>query len=114
MILRLINYGTFEIGLNVFLHHDMTMLLWESQCGGLNKNVPHRLMESGTIKKSGFVGVGVALLEEVCHWEWALGFQMLKPGPVSLSLPAAFPSRCRTLTSFSSTMSAYVPPCFPP
>jgi hypothetical protein len=29
----------------------------------------------------------VALLEEVCHWEWALRFQKLIPGPVSLSLP---------------------------
>jgi hypothetical protein len=25
----------------------------------------------------------VALSEDVCHWEWALVFQMLKPGPVS-------------------------------
>jgi hypothetical protein len=25
----------------------------------------------------------VALLEEVCHWEWALRFQKLIPGPVS-------------------------------
>ena len=26
--------------------------------------------------------VGVALLEEVCQWGWALGFRMLKPYPV--------------------------------
>lgn len=31
------------------------------------------------------------LLEEVYHRGWALKFQMLKPGPVSLSIPAAFP-----------------------
>ena len=24
---------------------------------------------------------GMDLLEEVCHWEWDLGFQMFKPGP---------------------------------
>jgi hypothetical protein len=24
--------------------------------------------------------VGVALLEEMCHWRWTLGFHMLKPG----------------------------------
>lgn len=29
---------------------------------------------------------GGALLGEVCHWRWALRFQMLKPGPVALSL----------------------------
>jgi hypothetical protein len=32
-----------------------------------------------------FVGVGVALLEEMCHWGWALRFQNPKPDPVSLS-----------------------------
>ncbi|KAL6034331.1 hypothetical protein STEG23_034951, partial [Scotinomys teguina] len=49
-------------------------------CGGLNKNGHHRLIdldisspESGTIKSCGLVGVGAALLEEECHcgqgWE---------------------------------------------
>ena len=28
-------------------------------CGGLNKNGPHRSIESGTIRKYGLVGVGV-------------------------------------------------------
>ena len=32
----------------------------------------------------------VALLEEVRHSGWALDFHMLKPGPVSLSLPVAY------------------------
>ena len=32
-------------------------------CGGLNMFAPG----SGTIRRYGFVGVGVALLEEVCH-----------------------------------------------
>ena len=35
---------------------------------------------------------GVALLEEVCHWGWALGFSVLQPDSVSLSSAAAFVS----------------------
>ena len=31
---------------------------------------------------------GVALVEEVCHWGWALVFQKHMPSPESLSLPA--------------------------
>ena len=57
-------------------------------CGGLNKNGPRRLIGSNTIRRYGLVGVGMAVLEEVCHWGRALRFQMPKPGPVSLSLPA--------------------------
>jgi hypothetical protein len=36
-------------------------------CGGLNENGSHRLLGSGTFRKCGFVGVGVALMEGVCH-----------------------------------------------
>ena len=36
-------------------------------CRGLNENDPHRLTGSGTIRRCGFAGVGVASLEEVCH-----------------------------------------------
>jgi len=57
------------------------------------------------ISGCGLVGIGVALLEEVCHWGWVFGFQMLKPGPVSLS-SCCLHSRRRTLTTFSSTMSS--------
>jgi hypothetical protein len=39
----------------------------------------------------------VVLLVEVCHWGWALRFQILKPGPVSLSLPVVL--RAFTATS---------------
>ena len=39
--------------------------------GGLNRYGPHRFiclaMMSGTIRRHGIVGVGVVLLEEVCH-----------------------------------------------
>jgi hypothetical protein len=63
------------------------------------------------IRRSGLDGVDVFLLEEVCHWGVGFGFQMLKPGPVSLSSPA-FRSRFRNLGSFCSIMSACVLPCF--
>jgi hypothetical protein len=43
-------------------------------CGGLNRKCPHRLMSlnvllivSGTIQRYGLIGVGMALLEEMCH-----------------------------------------------
>ena len=29
----------------------------------------------GRFNRCGFVGAGMALLEEVCHWQWALRFQ---------------------------------------
>lgn len=34
----------------------------------------------------GFVGAGVAVIEEVCHWLRSLRFQNAKSGPVSFSL----------------------------
>jgi hypothetical protein len=49
----------------------------------LNENVPHRLIESGTIRRCGLVGGSVSL-GVGCD----VSFQMLKPGPVSLSLSA--------------------------
>ena len=33
----------------------------------LNVTGPHNLIGSGTIRRYGFVGVGVTLLEEMCH-----------------------------------------------
>ena len=36
-------------------------------CGSLNVIGPHNLTGSDTIRRSGFVGVGTVLLEEVCH-----------------------------------------------
>ena len=43
-------------------------------CGGLNRSGPHRLMylnawliESGTLRRCGLVGVSVAFLGVVCH-----------------------------------------------
>ena len=36
-------------------------------CGALSVTGPHNLTGSGSIRSCGFVGVGVTLLEEVCH-----------------------------------------------
>jgi hypothetical protein len=52
-----------------------------SQCGSMSENDPFTLIESGMIK-------GMALLDEACNQGWALRFQKLNPGPVSLSLLA--------------------------
>lgn len=35
-------------------------------CGGLNVICLHKLIRSGMIRRCGFVGMGVALLEEMC------------------------------------------------
>lgn len=70
---------------------------------GLNESSPHRTIGSGTIVSCSLVGVGAALC---ATGGWALRFQMLKPGPVSLSLPTACQSRYRTLSYLSSIMSA--------
>ena len=48
-------------------------------CGGFNGIVPHRLLYPnvgfsvdclGRTRRCGLVGRGVALLEEVCHWDF--------------------------------------------
>ena len=54
-----------------------------------------------TIRRRGLVGVGVALLEEVCVWWW------LKPGPVSHT---PFPLPVGLNVELSVTSSA---PCLP-
>lgn len=54
------------------------------QYGSLNENGPHRLMGSGTNRRSGLGGL--ALMEEVYLWGWTWRFQMLKIGLVSHSL----------------------------
>jgi len=59
----------------------------------------------------GLGGVGVALEEEVCHWGWALRFQ-LQSQTWRLLSPSCYLPICRMLGPFSSTMSACVPPCF--
>jgi hypothetical protein len=39
------------------------------RCGGLKENAPHRPIGSSNIKRYHLVRVGMALLEEVRHWE---------------------------------------------
>lgn len=57
---------------------------------GLNRAGFHRLiyLSAGSLGSAttwkGFVSV--AMLDELCHRSWALGFKILKPGPMSLSL----------------------------
>lgn len=55
------------------------------------KMAPLRVVGSGTVRKGGLVRVGVASLKEVCHWGRAVRFQVLKPGPMLLSLNSQLP-----------------------
>ena len=41
-------------------------------CGSVNVVGPHELIKNGVIRRCGLVGVGIALLEEVCHLEGGL------------------------------------------
>ena len=38
------------------------------ECGSVNVIGPHKLIENDNIRRYGLVGVGAALLEEVCHY----------------------------------------------
>ena len=40
---------------------------WVGVGGSVNENGPYRLIGSGTIRRCGLIGVGVALLKEVCQ-----------------------------------------------
>jgi hypothetical protein len=81
------------------------------------------LIGGGTVRTQGLVGVGVALLE----WVWPRWRKSVTVGAsfevvyaqatvneTESPFSAAYRSRCRTLSSFSSTMSACILPCFPP
>ena len=45
----------------------MRLLNGLRDCDNLNVNYPYMPTGSGTIRRCGFVEVGVALLEEACH-----------------------------------------------
>lgn len=71
--------------------YNMKIQHYHASLGGsLNENDPHGLMYLiAWLPVGGAVweGLGeVALLAEVCHWGWALGFKRLVPCPVSLCL----------------------------
>lgn len=91
---------------------DSRMVTQISLCGDLKQNSLYRPIGSDTIRKFGPIGVGVALLDEVCHWR--LFLRKLKSFSVSPSLPATSRSRCRTLCYIVSTLSAFKLPCFSP
>jgi hypothetical protein len=64
------------------------------------------------IRRCGLVGVGVALLEEVCHCGgdlWDAPSSFLEDRSLLLF---ALRTRCRTLSSFSA-IPAWMLPCFP-
>jgi hypothetical protein len=70
----------------------------------------------GETGRHDLVGVGVALLKEVCHWGWALRIQGPESGLVALSLfllPVDLDIELLA-TYFFITMSAWVPLCFLP
>ena len=47
---------------------------------------------SGTVRRCGLVGVGMAFLDKVCHWQRTLRSQMLKPSQgVILFLLCVYP-----------------------
>jgi hypothetical protein len=46
-----------------------------AECGGVDEGGPNRLVESDTIRRGGFAGIHMALLKEVCHLRWILGFR---------------------------------------
>lgn len=85
----------------------------------MNQNGTNRSIGSGSIRSCGFVGVGVALLDEMYHsvgvgWG-ALRSKKLKPGPVAHSyFLAACAFRCRTLSYLFSIVSVCLSPCLIP
>jgi hypothetical protein len=52
-------------------------------------------IESDTSRRCGFIGVGVALLEEVCHLEAGFESYVLKLRPVTQSSFSCLRSSCR-------------------
>lgn len=79
------------------------------ECAGLNENGSFRFIGSGIIK-------GVTLLREICHREWAMIFQKLKPAPLvhSLFLLPAYPDvelLCHASHDDSNRLSLW--PCKP-
>lgn len=50
--------------------HQVKATLWTvalGYCGSLNAINSHKLIERGTIRRCGYIGVDMSLLEEVCH-----------------------------------------------
>lgn len=89
----------------------LCVLLFFIDFGGLKKNGLHKITNFNA-RSSGsgtsWEGLGgKLLLEEVCHWRWSLEFQKPKLVPMLLPLWCLW-FKCRTLSYFSSTVSADV------
>jgi hypothetical protein len=74
------------------------------------KNDPHSSLWCGTIRRCGLVGVGVALfgVSMSLGMRFEVSDDQARPRMVFF-LPDACQSRCRNLSSYSSTMSTMVP-----
>jgi hypothetical protein len=79
----------------------------ENMYDSLNKNGSHKAVGNGTFRKYGLIGGSLPV------WRWAFRSYMLKLGLVWHSLFPTYGSRCRSLHSLSSTMSACKLPYFP-
>lgn len=111
--------GQTVIGNNMFFF--LFFLSWFSTAmvyGGLNTNSPHRVTcmnawptENGTFKRCGLVWIGMALLEQVYHC--GASFKVSYAQAIGAMSFDACRSRNRTLSYFSSVMSACMMLCFP-
>lgn len=86
-------------------------LFSEAQCDSWNVIGSHNHIGSGTIRSCIFVGVGMALLEEVCHCEDGLWGFVCSEYHLNVTVEFLLPAGCSTPSS--STTSACMPPCFP-
>ena len=56
------------------VHKVNVFMVFDKVCDSLNVIGPYKLIGSGITRRCGFVGVGMALLEEVCHCR--VGFEV--------------------------------------
>lgn len=71
--------------------------------------------DSATVRRRGPIEVGVVLLAEVFYCEGRFeGSYMFKTQPGKQTTSVVSKSRCKNLSSVSSTVSAFMPPHFLP
>lgn len=63
--LRVYTLRVYTLRISSALHREVSHM---GVCGSLNVTGLHKLIGSSTIRRCGFFGVGVTLLEEVCHY----------------------------------------------
>lgn len=110
-ILLCIRSNPFLPFLALYLSHHSTLYvltIWSylllQRCSGLNENDPHRRRNLNVFQLSNCLGRlrGVALLEEICHWEGSR-FQKPTAGQVSLILLPAWGSGYELSTTASKS-----------